>query len=1142
MKITPLPAALAAVVATVSLLAAQPPAGLADSDWSGIRAAHERQRHAIVANPDGTHQTRNPGQAWVTRFDARGFTVTPDAGGWSWGLELTEHADVTEVRTDGGKISFLRGHGLTEWFVNDSRGLEQGWTLENRPEHAAGTGPLRLELAVRGSLRPQIAPDGGSVAFVNEAGGATLTYGGLKAWDADGQHVPARFAAGADRTFGVVVDDAGARYPLTIDPIAQQAYLKASNSGYGDKFGQSVAVSGDTVVIGAIGEGAVYVFVRSGTIWNQQAYLTASNTGLGDYFGHSVSISGNTLVVGAYGEDSNSTGINGNQADNSATNSGAVYVFVRSGTTWGQQAYLKASNTGPGDSFGRSVALSQNTVVIGARNEDSNATGVDGNQADNSAVDSGAAYVFVRSGTVWTQQAYLKASNSGASDLFGGAIEMDGDTLVVGASGEASNATGVNGNQADNSAAGAGAGYVFVRNGTTWTQQSYLKASNAATNDAFGVSLGVSGDTVVIGATLEASSATGVNGNQADNSAPSSGAAYVFVRTESTWSQQAYLKASNSGGGDYFARAVAIVGDTILCGAFQEDSNATGINGNHADNSALNSGAAYVFGRSGPDWSQQAYLKASNTQPGDNFGWSVALSQNTVVIGALNEDSLSSGVNGEQWSDYAGPDFNSGAAYVFLSIFATPVTAADFITRGRILLAEGTNPGLMAAGADFSAALALAPANEEARFLHAFTSLLLLQTEPAFDQVLSDIGASRADLDSPIDLPQDAAGHPIFKPGARTKIGIDWVTGQLLPRLAAVRNDLSAITSDTFRTSLNDLETDGGGDVLVDKGDVLVIKAFTHGLEMLFNLLFTYDLDVPLEAMVTLEKNSQLDAQQVLATTSALLKFAASDRRPQFAAALRAMQLDYATASDFIRSQRGDPMGLLTEGLSTDPEQEVEIRDGLASAVASLNGVVTYQDTRVNLSRLMVTKRPLRDWLPEFRGEDAVSGTVPDPTFDGILPDLTGAEVTDRIYQIGALWGMSQYAEEFGDYLRFMTGTDDPSGDSDGDGRNNFAEWLALSDPITPDTVWQDFTRNVIAPGKNEVRLTFARRKDLRDWKVRVAVSDDLVSWDRTESQIEMVGAPVDNGDGFTETVTYRLKDAAALANRKFMRVEAAPK
>jgi hypothetical protein len=285
-----------------------------------------------------------------------------------------------------------------------------------------------------------------------------------------------------------------------------------------------------------------------------------------------------------------------------------------------------------------------------------------------------------------------------------------------------------------------------------------------------------------------------------------------------------------------------------------------------------------------------------------------------------------------------------------------------------------------------------------------------------------------------------------------------------------------------------------------------------------------------------------LDAQQVLATTSALLKFAASDRRPQFAAALRAMQLDYATASDFIRSQRGDPMGLLTEGLSTDPEQEVEIRDGLASAVASLNGVVTYQDTRVNLSRLMVTKRPLRDWLPEFRGEDAVSGTVPDPTFDGILPDLTGAEVTDRIYQIGALWGMSQYAEEFGDYLRFMTGTDDPSGDSDGDGRNNFAEWLALSDPITPDTVSQDFTRNVIAPGKNEVRLTFARRKDLRDWKVRVAVSDDLVSWDRTESQIEMVGAPVDNGDGFTETVTYRLKDAAALANRKFMRVEAAPK
>src|SRR5205814_1608421 len=148
-------------------------------------------------------------------------------------------------------------------------------------------------------------------------------------------------------------------------------------------------------------------------------------------------------------EDSNATGVNGNQADNSASGSGAAYVFVRSGTTWSQQAYLKASNAEAGDQFGVSVALSGDTLVVGATSEDSNATGVNGNQADNSAGWSGAAYVFVRSGTAWSQQAYLKASNAGAGDVFGYSLALSGDTLAVGAFGEASSATGVGGNQAD---------------------------------------------------------------------------------------------------------------------------------------------------------------------------------------------------------------------------------------------------------------------------------------------------------------------------------------------------------------------------------------------------------------------------------------------------------------------------------------------------------------------------------------------------------------------------------------------------------------------------------------------------------------------------------------------------------------------
>jgi len=466
--------------------------------------------------------------------------------------------------------------------------------------------------------------------------------------------------------------------------LAQQAYLKASNTGLGDELGYSVAISGDALVVGAYREdssatgingdqadnsaadsGAVYVFTRSGDTWSQQAYLKASNTEADDWFGWSVAISGDTLVVGAPREGSNATGINGDQADNSADGSGAAYVFTRSGGTWSQQAYLKASNTGAGDEFGHSVAISGDTLVVGARGEDSIATGVNGDQADTSAGNFGAAYVFTRSGSTWSQQAYLKASNTGASDDFGWSVAISGDTLVVGAHREDSSATGVDGNQADNNALNSGAAYVFTRSGSTWSQQAYLKASNTGEFDGFASSVAISGDTLVVGAFGEGSGATGVNGDQADDSAESSGAAYVFTRSGSTWSQQAYLKASNNSAVSAtftFGSSVAISGDTLVVGAPGEGSSATGINGDQADTSAGNSGAAYVFTRSGSTWSQQAYLKASNTGAIDRFGESVAFSGDTLVVGAHGEGSNATGVNGDQSDNSAEA---AGAVYVF---------------------------------------------------------------------------------------------------------------------------------------------------------------------------------------------------------------------------------------------------------------------------------------------------------------------------------------------------------------------------------------------------------------------------------------------------------------------------------------------
>ncbi len=464
--------------------------------------------------------------------------------------------------------------------------------------------------------------------------------------------------------------------------LSQQAYLKASNTDAIDRFGWSIAISGDTIVVGAYFEdssatgingnqsdnsandsGAAYVFVRNGSNWTQQAYLKASNSNAYDEFGSSVAISGDTIVVGAWKEASAAAGVNGNQSDNSASKAGAAYVFVRSGSNWIQQAYLKASNTNEGDRFGNSVAISGDTIIVGAYCESSNATGINGDQSDNSAYWAGAAYVFNRSGSNWSQQAYLKASNTDSIDGFGMSVSISGNTIVIGAYAESSNAVGVNGNQSDNSASAAGAAYVFVRSDTTWSQQAYLKASNTDSGDAFGESVAISVDTIVVGAWHEDSNSTGVNGNQSDNNAQNAGAAYVFVRSGTAWTQQAYLKASNTDDYDGFGRPVAIYSDTIVVLTCQEDSNATGIDGNQYDNSASFAGAGYVFTREGATWTQQAYIKASNTDAGDLFGWSAAISGNTIVIGASDEGSNSTGVNGDQYDNSASM---AGAAYVFV--------------------------------------------------------------------------------------------------------------------------------------------------------------------------------------------------------------------------------------------------------------------------------------------------------------------------------------------------------------------------------------------------------------------------------------------------------------------------------------------
>lgn len=376
------------------------------------------------------------------------------------------------------------------------------------------------------------------------------------------------------------------------------------------------------------GSGAAHVFVRSGGVWVHQAYLKASNTGENDHFGSSVAISGNTIAIGAPDEDSGATGIDGNQQDETAADSGAVYIFVRSGTTWTQQAYIKASNPREDGAFGN-VALSGDTLAVGSPGESSAATGIDGDQQDTTAPGAGAAYVFRRTGATWAQQAYIKASNTGGGDNFG-LVSLDGDTLAVGASREDSIATGIDGAQDNDDASEAGAVYVFRSAADVWAQEAYIKASNTDAGDLFGPTA-LSGNTLVVTAEGEDSSATGVNGDQELDDLFDAGAAYVFVRSGSTWTQQAYVKASNSDDTDALDTA-SIFGNTMVLGSSEEASAATGINGDQTDNSSAGAGAAYLFKRSGTTWTQKAYIKHP-TDASSGFVGS-ALSAQWLLIGS----------------------------------------------------------------------------------------------------------------------------------------------------------------------------------------------------------------------------------------------------------------------------------------------------------------------------------------------------------------------------------------------------------------------------------------------------------------------------------------------------------------------------
>src|SRR6266545_1132510 len=413
---------------------------------------------------------------------------------------------------------------IIEWYHNTAAGLEQGFTIESAPGERRDGERLRVALALEGELRAEAVDGGQALEFTDDAGRRALRYDHLVVRDGAGRELAARMTAPEDGgEVWLEVDDREAVWPVTIDPtFTQHQKLEASDPAAFDGFGFSVAISGETVVVGALfddgaaglQQGSAYVFARSGGVWTQQQKLLASDAAAGALFGISVAISGETVVVGAPGDDSRGSdylcarhgGVWSQQQKLLASDArccgeafgesvaisgetvvvgsggggvgGSAYVFARSSGVWSQQQKLRASDAAVADSFGASVAISGETVVVGAVGDDGAA-----------GRDQGSAYVFARSGGVWTQQQKLEASDAAADDLFGLSVAISGETVVVGAPFDA----GAAGNS-------QGSAYVFARSGGVWSQQQKLEASDAALGDQFGFSVAVSGGTVVVGA------------------------------------------------------------------------------------------------------------------------------------------------------------------------------------------------------------------------------------------------------------------------------------------------------------------------------------------------------------------------------------------------------------------------------------------------------------------------------------------------------------------------------------------------------------------------------------------------------------------------------------------------------------------
>jgi FG-GAP repeat len=583
------------------------PEGFTTADWGKIRPSIERNRYRMQkTDRTGEYKASNHAHGIDATFTREGFQVSSQIEGkaWNWGLRISRYGYGSDLHaatgtekmiTKNNRIEYHRGN-MVEWYINDHRGLEQGFTLKSRPTGGSGAELLALEMEATGNLVPGVETEGKGIIWKDTDGNEVLRYSGLYAHDATGKELNSRMAADQEG-IRLIVEDHAATYPITIDPFIERKKLLADDGAAQDFFGFSVSISGDLAIVGAYGDnntGSAYIFSRNhggADNWGQIKKLTANDGEAEDYFGHSVSISGDTAIVGAHGDDDN------------GTYAGSTYIFSRDhggANNWGQVVKLTATHTPPGGSgvaFGWSVSVSGDTAIVGARQEHDNGPY------------SGSAYIFSRDQgglNNWGLVKKVTAHDGKAWDYFGTSVSISEDTAIIGAPQED-----------DYQDIYPGSAYIFSRNQggvNNWGQVKKLDAIGSSGGDLFGSSVSISQDTAIVGVTGSYPVDTFRVGYKAVD---------IFSRDQGGTDNWGDIKRLTPSDGHDFGRSVSINGDMAIVG----------------DGGGKNEKSSFIFSRDhggAENWGKIKKITASDG--GAGFGVSVSISGGTVIVGAHGDD------------------------------------------------------------------------------------------------------------------------------------------------------------------------------------------------------------------------------------------------------------------------------------------------------------------------------------------------------------------------------------------------------------------------------------------------------------------------------------------------------------------------